>query len=157
MATFSGSLPIPNFYPALNIFNTSPEINSISFRAAAINTATGSASNTYPALLVSRVAVSTDISVYLAVQPPFDRVSICDEPLSITVTALSNTEVKVLFSFPVINNFALTNPQNYIFTPSLTVESVVPNSVNDPNYVILTVSSMLQQTYSLNILTIEPV
>ena len=107
--------------------------------------------------MVSRVAVSTDISVYLAVQPPFDRVSICDEPLSITVTALSNTEVKVLFSFPVINNFALTNPQNYIFTPSLTVESVVPNSVNDPNYVILTVSSMLQQTYSLNILTIEPV
>lgn len=151
MAIFSGSLPQPNFSPSILISNLSPTLAPIAFNGNVKN----QEASYYPSSHISRITTGISSSVYLAVQPAWSRVSLCDEPLSITVIPLSSTTLKVLFSVPVINNFALINPQNYIFTPSLTVESVIPNSTIDPTFVTLTVIGMVEQTYSLNIITVE--
>ena len=78
----------------------------------------------------------------------------CEE-LSISIQAISNSIIRVTFSEPVINNFALINTENYIFTPSLIISSVTPENSINPSYVDLEVIGMIAQTYQLNILTIE--
>jgi len=78
------------------------------------------------------------------------------EDITITVTPLNHLTLRVAFSVPVNNNFALISPNNYVFTPSMTVVAVTPNSLTEnPTYVDLTVSGMEDIAYSLNILVIE--
>ena len=81
----------------------------------------------------------------------------CPAVLSITsIQALSNDTVRITFSESVVNSAPLLEPDNYIFTPSLTVLSVSPGAITDPTYVDLTVSGLTSQIYSVDILTIEP-
>jgi hypothetical protein len=129
MAIFTGSIPNPNFIPAT-------------------------------LLQLARAPLIQNFS-YLAVEPPWSAMARLSREqqtvaeLSITIVPLTNTSLNVIFSAPVINNFALLNPLNYIFTPSLSVYTVTPNISVNPTYVTLTVSSMSFINYSLNILTIE--
>lgn len=110
----------------------------------------------YPAIHIPRIKEAAFIITYSAVQPPWDRNRVCGE-LEINVQAISHSVVRVTFTSPVINNFALTNVQNYQFSPSLTVLSVTPNTSIAPTYVDLAVEGLTGQTYTLNILTVEAV
>ena len=75
--------------------------------------------------------------------------------LTITISPISHSLIRIYFSQPVINHFALVNTENYVFTPAITVLSVTPNMVLNPTYVDLSVQGMINTLYSLNILTIE--
>jgi len=135
MAVFTGSLPNPSFFPATLIANSSP-IFFISTGASVTGL-----NSSYPAIHVSRMSSG----------------SVCSNPLSITIQVTSENNVRVTFSQAVMNNFALINPLNYIFTPYLSVCSCTPNDPSFPTYVDLEVHGMTTQSYSLNILTIEAV
>jgi len=135
MAVFTGSLLNPSYFPATLVTNSSP----IFFVSVGVSV-TGSSSS-HPAIYVPRMSSG----------------STCSAPLSITIQATSENNVRVTFSQAVMNNFALINPLNYIFTPYLSVCSCTPNDPSFPTYVDLEVHGMTTQSYSLNILTIEAV
>ena len=88
-----------------------------------------------------------------------DPAEACDECPAIlsisSIQALSNVTVRITFSESVINNVALLEPANYIFSPSLTVLSVSASAPSNPAYVDLTVSGSISQTYSVDIQTVE--
>lgn len=89
----------------------------------------------------------------------------CMELGILSVTRLSATSVRVDFDAPALNNTALVDPDNYIFTrdtplidprTSLPVSLVVPEGVTNPTYVILTTAEQTtDQDYLLDIRTVE--
>ena len=67
-------------------------------------------------------------------------------PIAISAVATSEFVVRVSFDRPVLDNPALRSIINYEFTPSLTVISLVPEAVSNPNFVDVTVSEQVDST-----------
>lgn len=73
-----------------------------------------------------------------------------------SVVSTSPTTWRVTFSIPVLDNVALRAIVNYVFSPALTVVSITPEAVADPNYVDITTSEQLDgQSYTLTIHLVE--
>lgn len=134
MAILSGSLPSDSYagtYVSAHVPNQSPTFGNIAF-----------------------IAVLPIISkrVFPAMHIPLSNT--CEEVV-ITITVLDHNTIRVTFSQGVINNRALLDPLNYIFTPSLIVCSVTANDPSVVSYVDLEVAGMTNQGYSLTIQTVE--
>lgn len=67
-------------------------------------------------------------------------------PIAISAVATSEFVVRVSFDRPVLDNPALRSIINYAFTPSLTVISLAPEVVTNPNFVDVTVSEQVDAT-----------
>ena len=136
MAIFSGSLPsdsLGGLFPSSVISNSDPLLSDIIF---------------------SSVLPAITRRVFPSMHVPFTGA--CEE-ITITITAIDHTTIRVTFSQGVINNRALRDSLNYVFTPSLIVCSVTPNDPSVVSYVDLEVAGMTNQSYSLTIQTVEAV
>lgn len=115
-------------------------------RVIVLATSTPPAVNTWPVIRRKNVLA-------VSVAPPVP-------PLAITVTALTETSVRVDFSAPVVLNSELVELANYVLTGpgSPTVLLVTPEAVAEPNYVVLTTTEHKQgAAYDAEVLRIRAV
>jgi hypothetical protein len=89
---------------------------------------------------------------------PTEIISVCPDAVVVSVEALDARTIRVTFAAPMIDNVALRNPNNYTFTPSLTVSEVEPEAAINPTYVDLHLATEMRSiTYNYDFLTIHAV
>ena len=73
-----------------------------------------------------------------------------------SVTVLGPTSIRVNFAAAAVNNAALSNPDNYVITLTLTVFDATPQSGVTSGYVDLTITEQTTGTsYTVTLLRIE--
>lgn len=69
-----------------------------------------------------------------------------------SIAVLSTTSIQINFKYPLLDNFVLRSVDSYSLSPALTVHSVTPESVTNPNYVTLVTDEQQDGTlYTLSL------
>ncbi len=99
------------------------------------------------------------VEIYPATTPIEADLSVSSEGASpgvSLITPTSSTMIRVTFEAAAVGNTALSNPDNYVITPSLAVHSVAPEATTNPSYVDLVIDEQKDgESYTLELQRIE--